>query len=201
MTKIRVGGGYSACCLTTAYRTPKIKENESRCDKCGKKFSNEMLIQIAIEFATKKHFGQKRIGGLAYITHPIAVGKILESKGFDIETVIAGIYHDLAEDTDATEEEIIRYGSERILTIVKLLTKTPGYIMKDYIFAICQNERAKMVKLADRLHNLLSAVVANEKFRIRYIKETEDYYVDMAKGTPFEEDITVALDALRATVA
>ena len=56
---------------------------------------------------------------------------------------------------------------------------------------------AKMVKLADRLHNLMSADVADKAFQKRYVKETEEFYVDLAKGTPFEEDIANALIALK----
>lgn len=157
----------------------------------------------AIDFATKKHFGQKRIGGLDYITHPIAVANILLSKGFDETTAIVGVYHDLKEDTDATDEEIIRHGGtdgETVLRTVILLTKAKGYIMKDYIYKISQDFRAKMVKLADRLHNLQCAVVASESFRKRYIKETEEYYIDLAKGTVFDDDIQMALEVLKATL-
>ncbi|MEB2281970.1 hypothetical protein LAV73_18540 [Lysinibacillus xylanilyticus] len=71
--------------------------------------------------------------------------------------------------------------------------------MEVYIQDIRNNPIAKMVKLADRLHNLLSALVANEKFRKRYVKETEEFYLDLAKGTPFEEDILKALSALKDT--
>lgn len=72
--------------------------------------------------------------------------------------------------------------------------------MAKYIFDIKDHPIAKMVKLADRLHNLLSAVVAKEAFRKRYIAETEQCYVDLAKDTPFEEDIRVALDALKKSL-
>ena len=59
------------------------------------------------------------------------------------------------------------------------------------------DDMARMIKLADRLHNLNDAKVANSKFQRKYIKETEEWYLDLAKGTPFEEDINKSLEALR----
>ena len=64
-------------------------------------------LQRALEFAKEKHKGQKRIGGDDYITHPIAVSEIVKNQGFDENYQIAALFHDLLEDTDATEEEII----------------------------------------------------------------------------------------------
>ena len=69
--------------------------------------------------------------------------------------------------------------------------------METYIRDIQDNPIAKMVKLSDRLHNLLSAVVADQAFQQRYVKETEQFYLDLAKDTPFEEDIVKALNVLK----
>ena len=108
----------------------------------------------ALEFATIKHRNQYRTGGEPYITHPIAVSKIVMDMGYtEIDYLITALFHDLLEDTDTTEEEIIYYGNENILTAVKLLTKYPGYNMDDYISKIKSNDIAKVVKTADRLHN------------------------------------------------
>lgn len=159
------------------------------------------IIEKSLLFAEEKHKGQTRIGGDPYITHPIEVAEILKKKGFfEAKYLIAAYFHDLKEDTDATDEEILSYGGEEVLKAVTILTKTKGYKMKEYIEEIQKNFIAKMVKLADRLHNLLCAVVANEKFRKRYIKETEEFYIDLSKGTPFEEDILNALNALKNTI-
>lgn len=141
---------------------------------------NEEQYRIALEFAAKKHSGQFRVGGKPYITHPIAVAELVKEKGYDIEYQIAGLFHDLLEDTDATEEEIERYGNEHILEAVKLLTKTKGYVMEEYVEGICSNEMAKVVKTADRLHNLLCAVETSEEFKKRYILETVDWYLGFA---------------------
>ena len=161
---------------------------------------NEMIISSLL-FAKEKHEGQTRIGGEPYISHPVEVAKIIEEKGFtDAKYIITALFHDLLEDTDATEQEISYYGGADVLEAVKLLTKSKGYKMEIYIRDIKNHPIAKMVKLSDRLHNLLSADVADKRFRERYVKETEEFYVDLAKGTPFEEDITKALIGLKNTL-
>ena len=148
------------------------------------------ILKNALLFATKKHEGQKRIGGDDYITHPMAGCEIVRSGGFDESCQIAALFHDLLEDTDATEEEILKYGSPEILEAVKLLTKEKGYKMSEYIGSIKKNPIAFAVKAADRLHNLQCAVVANEDFRRKYILETVDWYMD------FSPDIRKAVKRL-----
>ena len=138
-------------------------------------------IKRAIEFATQKHKGQKRIGGKDYITHPIAVCEMVKKQGYGEEYQIAALFHDLLEDTNATEEEILFYGNQNILTAVKLLTKEKGYDMKTYIDGIKANPIAFAVKSADRLHNLQCALVTSNEFKRKYILETVDWYLDFSK--------------------
>ena len=137
-------------------------------------------LQLALEFAKAKHKGQKRIGGDDYITHPIAVCELVKSQGLEKRYQITALFHDLLEDTDATEEEILSYGSPEILEAVKLLTKIKGYDMSEYISAIKRNPIAFAVKAADRLHNLQCAVIAGEEFKRKYILETLDWYMDFS---------------------
>ena len=137
-------------------------------------------LRLALEFAKAKHKGQKRIGGDDYITHPIAVSEIVKNQGFDENYQIAALFHDLLEDTDATQEEILRYGNQEILEAVNLLTKKKGYDMAEYINAIKQNPVAFAVKAADRLHNLQCAIVTDEEFKRKYILETIDWYLDFS---------------------
>ena len=137
-------------------------------------------VRLALEFATNKHKGQKRIGGDDYITHPIAVYEMVKKQGYGEDYQITALFHDLLEDTDATESEIVEYGNQNVLTAVKLLTKGKGYDMKSYIENIKNNPIAFAVKSADRLHNLQCAVVADEKFRKRYVSETLEWYLDFS---------------------
>ena len=135
-------------------------------------------LKRALDFATEKHKGQKRIGGDDYITHPVAVCEIVKKLGYGEDYQITALFHDLLEDTDATEQEILLYGNEEILTAVKLLTKQKGYDMQAYISAIKNNELAFVVKGADRLHNLECAFVTSDEFKRKYILETVDWYLD-----------------------
>ena len=140
---------------------------------------SERLLS-ALSFAKEKHKGQKRIGGADYITHPIAVMEIVKQQGYGESYQIAALFHDLLEDTDATEQEIAKYGSPEILDAVKRLTKEKGYDMAEYINAIKENPIALAVKAADRLHNLQCAIETNEEFKRKYILETVDWYMDFS---------------------
>lgn len=148
----------------------------------------------ALTFATEKHKGQFRTGGDPYITHPIAVAEMLREKNYNEAYQIAGIFHDLLEDTDATEQEIEALGGKEVLETVKLLTKKKGYVMADYVSAIKANPMAKAVKGADRLHNLRCAVLCDESFKKRYIQETLDWYMDL------DPDISEAVKELIDTL-
>ena len=147
-------------------------------------------VKRAIEFATQKHKGQKRIGGNDYISHPIAVYEMVKKQGYDEDFQITALFHDLLEDTNATEEEILFYGSQNVLTAVKLLTKEKGYDMKTYIDGIKANPIAFAVKSADRLHNLQCALVTSTEFKRKYILETVDWYLD------FSDEIKIAVKTL-----
>ena len=149
----------------------------------------------ALEFTIIKHDGQHRKGGLPYVTHPISVSEMLRAKGCGIEYRLTGLFHDLLEDTDATEEEILALGGPAVLEAVKLLTKQDGYVMEEYVDNIKKNDMARAVKAMDRLHNLRSAVTANEDFRRKYILESLDWYLD------FDEDIPKAVKDLAATLS
>lgn len=146
--------------------------------------TDEERLSRAFQFAAKKHKGQFRVGGEEYITHPAEVAEIVKNNGYGTDFQITALFHDLLEDTDATEDEILKYGNERILTAVKLLTKEKGYVMADYVTNIRKNEMAFVVKGADRLHNLQSAFDTNTEFKRRYIFETVDWYLDFSPEIP-----------------
>ena len=154
------------------------------------------LLTILKEYVKIKHEGQKRKQGTPYYLHPFAVADILKEKGFNDDYQAAGLLHDTLEDTNATKEEILKLSNKEVLDTVVLLTKEKGYKMQDYYNRIKNNDMAKMVKLADRYHNLSESTMTNILFKKKYIKETEDWYIKMAEGTCFEEDIKQALDNL-----
>lgn len=151
---------------------------------------------LLINFVKEKHKNQKRKHGTPYYEHPIAVANILKEKGFDDNYYTIALFHDLLEDTNTTEEEILNLSDKEVLETVKLLTKQKNYDNDLYIKNISNNECAKMVKLADRLHNLKEAVYTDTKFKNKYIEETKKYYLSMSKNTVFENDIKNALKKL-----
>lgn len=156
-----------------------------------------MKLDYYIDFIKERHGSQTRKQGTPYYLHPVAVSACLAKKGFTRDYLIAGLFHDLLEDTNTTYDEILNITTPEIAEAVRLVTKEEGYNMPEYIERIKNNDIARMVKLADRWHNLIEAFVASPKFQKKYIKETEEWYLDLAKGTIFEEDINKALEELK----
>ena len=156
-----------------------------------------MTFNEYVGYIKEKHKGQFRKQGTEYYTHPLSVAMILKEKGFDKSYQIAGLFHDLLEDTETTYDELKNISNEDIAKAVVLVTKEENYNMKNYMERIKNNDIAHMVKLADRLHNLTESVYADSKFQEKYINETENYYLDLAKDTIFENDINSALDNLK----
>lgn len=121
---------------------------------------------------------------------------MLKEKGFGKDYQITGLFHDLLEDTNATSEEILDLSNPSVLEAVKLLTKQKGYIMSEYIENISKNPIAKMVKLADRIHNLSECKETTKKFQTKYVKETKEWFLDLAKNTVFEDDLNEILQEI-----
>lgn len=80
-------------------------------------------LELAIDFATHAHYGQKRKSGEPYITHPLAVAGILIDWAMDIDTILAGVLHDTIEDTDATLDEIESLFGHDVAFLVDGVTK------------------------------------------------------------------------------
>ncbi len=154
-----------------------------------------MNIEKCIEYATNKHSGQTRKDGTEYIYHPLTVMQILRACGFSIEYQVAGLFHDLLEDTDATEEEIRELSNDTVLEAVKLVTKSKDKSSKDYISDILKNPTAKEVKKADRIHNLTEAKMGDIDFAKRYLENTMQYYYGK-----FGKELDSAADDLRKKV-
>lgn len=158
-----------------------------------------MKFKDYIKFIKEKHDGQKRKQGTPYYMHPLAVSNILKENGFSVDYQIAGLFHDLLEDTNVTYEEILEISNPEIAEAVRLVTKEKGYKMSEYINRIKNNNMARIVKLADRIHNLSESHLTSKEFQERYIKETEDWYIDLAKGTVFESELNRILNLLIVT--
>lgn len=145
----------------------------------------------ALAFAAKKHADQTRKDGSAYIMHPVLVAHALAFAGYGMEYQITGLFHDLLEDTDATEEEILDLSNEAVLRAVILLTKEEGYDHGDYISRILADPIAKQVKNQDRIYNLQDCDHATADFRRKYIEDTKAWYVGR-----FSKELDDAYEAL-----
>lgn len=122
-------------------------------------------IRRAFQFAEKAHGDQRRLSGELYITHPFAVAQVLHDLGLDPSTIIAGLLHDTVEDTPVTREDIVKNFGEDIAFLVSAVTKMKTFEQKDahatsyqtlmrMFFAMADDIRVILIKLADRYHNL-----------------------------------------------
>jgi (p)ppGpp synthase/HD superfamily hydrolase len=123
----------------------------------------DYLIDKAIKFATQAHSGQYRKGSdLPYITHPFAVSIILAQEGASQEQIIAGILHDVVEDTDVTIEEIKENFGNKVADLVFACSeydpKASWYERKVQTInhLTSATDEVKLIVCADKLHNLMS---------------------------------------------
>ena len=108
-------------------------------------------FQIALELAVEKHKNQTDKAGNPYILHPLHVMENVNSK----EGKIVAILHDIIEDTDITENYLLKIGlSKRIVDAVVALTRSEDIDYQEYIKNLGSNPLAKEVKLADLEHNM-----------------------------------------------
>ena len=134
----------------------------------------------AITIAENYHSGAKRKSSEPYISHPIRIANALISLGLtDEKIIIATILHDVLEDTDMTEFELLTIFDKEVVDIIKLLTKDKNYNNDDYYKAIGKNKYASIVKIADRCHNVSTMYFFNEDKIKKYIEETEKYILPL----------------------
>ncbi|KAL6264620.1 hypothetical protein P5V15_004722 [Pogonomyrmex californicus] len=144
----------------------KSLESDESCEKCVKELSKEELLSQVIKcanFAAEKHRNQRRkdVDGTPYINHPLGVANILIQEGMVFEPVVilAALLHDTVEDTDTTFLEIEKEFGCKVAQVVREMTDDKT-LSKDERKRL-QIEHApnisregKLVKLADKLHNL-----------------------------------------------
>lgn len=123
----------------------------------------EEIIDQAIQFAAVKHAGQLRKStAVPYISHPFAVGMLLQQAGHEAEVVAAGILHDTLEDTSATADEVRAQFGAIVLGLVEAASEPdkslPWEERKRHTMSLLvQRSDAELaVIIADKLHNLRS---------------------------------------------
>ena len=144
----------------------------------------------AYTFAAEKHKNQKRKSGESYIIHPLNVAYILSNWGLDTQTICAALLHDVVEDTDATYEDIEKNFGEEVASLVEGVTKlsnlfktveekkTKNY--KKMFIAMEKDIRVIILKLADRLHNVMTLKYLRRDRQIAIAEETLELYAPIA---------------------
>jgi (p)ppGpp synthase/HD superfamily hydrolase len=128
------------------------------------------LIDQAIGFAAKAHDGQRRkSGSIPYIAHPVGVAMILQQMGCSESVVVAGLLHDIVEDTKTTLDEVRQRFGDEVADIVAICTEPPRKTMNWESRKVSMIEslrdaplEAKLVAAADKYHNL-SHTLHNER--------------------------------------
>ncbi len=145
------------------------------------------MVNRAYDLAIKAHGDQRRKSGEPYMVHPVSVAYILAELKLDIETITAGILHDVVEDTAYTVDDIVTLFSQGVADIVDGVTKLESinYESKQkaqaesyrkMFMAVSKDGRVILVKIADRLHNMRTLKYMTKDKQMRIAQETLDIY-------------------------
>ncbi len=149
-------------------------------------------VREAYDFGAERHYGQKRVSGEPYITHPVAVADILADLRLDADTLVAAILHDVIEDTPTAKAEIASIFGQVVAELVDGVSKLDQIQFKNrqeaqaesfrkMLLAMVRDIRVIMVKLADRMHNMRTLGVMPPVKRRRSARETLDIYAPIAE--------------------
>ncbi len=145
----------------------------------------------AYEVADAAHAGQKRKSGEPYIVHPIGVADLLAQLGMDTATLVAALLHDVVEDTDMTVADIEREFGEEAAALVDGVTKLDrikvsskeeqqAESLRKMLIAMASDARVLVIKLADRLHNMMTIHHLPRPKQQRIAEETLSIYAPLA---------------------
>lgn len=149
------------------------------------------LVARAYVVAKSSHEGQYRRSGDPYISHPVAVCRILAEMGMDYQSLMAALLHDVIEDTDTTYEELAAQFGDTVADLVDGVSKLTQIEFRSkaeaqaenfqkMTLAMAKDIRVILVKLADRLHNMRTLGPLSYEKRKRIATETLDIYAPIA---------------------
>jgi GTP pyrophosphokinase len=159
-------------------------------------------VESALAFSAAAHHGQLRQSGEPYVSHPIAVARILTPLHMDTQAIIAALLHDVVEDTDVSLEDVTEKFGKSVADMVEGLSKldklqfetqedAQAENFRKMLMAMARDVRIILIKLADRLHNMRTLGAVSVEKSQRIARETMEIYAPIANrlglNTLFQE--------------
>ncbi|HLP40259.1 MAG TPA: RelA/SpoT family protein, partial [Fibrobacteria bacterium] len=152
---------------------------------------DKQMIQKAIDFSMMAHKNQFRRSGMPYAEHPFEVAKLLADLGMDGTTIVAGLLHDVVEDTSHSISEVRELFGEDVAFLVEAVTKISAIKSKSradqqaetfrkMLISMAKDIRVIMIKFADRLHNMRTLSYMKEERKRAIAAETIEVYAPLA---------------------
>ncbi|MCH9813869.1 MAG: RelA/SpoT family protein [Epsilonproteobacteria bacterium] len=177
----------------------KINRTEDAQELLFSLTKENQTIKDAVAFSTHYHKDQFRKSGAPYIVHPILVAAIVCAYGGDEQMVVAALLHDVIEDTPCKPKEVREKFGEEIEQLVQGLTKivelrdekllpstsdekliASALSFRNMLLASISDVRVLVIKLCDRLHNMLTLEALSDAKQKRIAEETLVVYVPIA---------------------